>query len=105
MADKIKVTTPIVEIDGDEMTRVMWNWVKNELLLPFVEMDLKYFDLGLKSRNDTEDQITRDAATAIMKFGVGVKGATITPNKKRVEEYDLQKEWKSPKSSQRDFCS
>ena len=94
--DKIKVKNTIVEIDGDEMTRVMWKMVKDKLLLPFLYMKLEYYDLGLKKRDETNDQITIDAANAIKKYGVGVKCATITPNKARVQEYNLKQEWKSP---------
>jgi isocitrate dehydrogenase len=93
---KIRVETPLVEMDGDEMTRVMWAWVKERLLLPFLDMPLDSYDLGLKSRDATEDRVTHDAAEAIRKRGVGVKCATITPNRDRVKEYGLKKEWKSP---------
>jgi isocitrate dehydrogenase len=94
--DKIKVKTPLVEIDGDEMTRIMWVWVKDKLLLPYLDMTLDYYDLGLKHRDDTDDKVTFEAAEAIKKHGVGVKCATITPNKDRIKEYDLKKEWPSP---------
>jgi len=94
--DKIKVQTPLVEIDGDEMTRVMWQWVKDKLLLPYLDIPLEYYDLGLKHRDETDDQVTFEAANAIKKFGVGVKCATITPNKDRIKEYNLKKEWPSP---------
>ncbi len=94
--DKIKVKNTIVEIDGDEMTRVMWKMVKEKLLLPYLEMNLDYYDLELKKRDETDDKITLDAAEAIKKHGVGVKCATITPNKDRVKEYNLKKEWASP---------
>lgn len=93
---KIKVKSTLVEIDGDEMTRVMWAMVKEKLLFPFLDMNLEYYDLGLKKRDETDDQITRDAADAIKKHGVGVKCATITPNKDRIKEYNLKKEWPSP---------
>ncbi|MBN1280267.1 MAG: NADP-dependent isocitrate dehydrogenase [Candidatus Thermoplasmatota archaeon] len=93
---KIKVKSTIVEIDGDEMTRVMWKMVKDTLLLPYLDMALEYYDLGLKKRDETDDQITVDAANAIKKHGVGVKCATITPNKDRIKEYNLKQEWKSP---------
>jgi isocitrate dehydrogenase len=96
MKDKIRVKTPIVEIDGDEMTRIMWKMVKEKLLLPYLDMETDYYDLGLKKRDETEDQITVDAAHAIMKYGVGVKCATITPNADRITEYGLKKQWKSP---------
>ncbi|MBE9546927.1 MAG: NADP-dependent isocitrate dehydrogenase [Proteobacteria bacterium] len=94
--DKIKVKTTIVELDGDEMTRIMWKMVKDKLLFPFLEMDLEYYDLHIKKRDETDDRITVDAANAIMKYGVGVKCATITPNEDRVREYDLKEQWKSP---------
>ncbi len=94
--NKIKVKTTIVEIDGDEMTRIMWQMVKDRLLLPYLDMNLEYYDLGLKKRDETDDKITLDAAEAIKKHGVGVKCATITPNKDRVKEYSLKQEWKSP---------
>ncbi|MDD4307979.1 MAG: NADP-dependent isocitrate dehydrogenase [Thermoplasmata archaeon] len=93
---KIKVKTPIVEIDGDEMTRIMWKMVKDKLLLPHLDMKLEYYDLGLEKRDETDDKITLEAAEAIKKFGVGVKCATITPNKDRIKEYNLKQEWKSP---------
>lgn len=97
MADeKITVKTPIVEIDGDEMTRVMWKMVKDKLLFPYLDMTLEYYDLGLKHRDETEDKVTTDSAEAIKKYGVGVKCATITPNKERIKEYNLKQEWKSP---------
>jgi len=94
--EKIRVKNTIVEIDGDEMTRIMWHMVKDKLLLPYLDMKLEYYDLGLKKRDETNDQITIDAANAIKKYGVGVKCATITPNKARVQEYNLKQEWKSP---------
>jgi isocitrate dehydrogenase len=94
--DKINVKTTIVEIDGDEMTRVMWHMVKDKLLLPYLNMNIEYYDLQLKKRDETDDKITIEAAEAIKKHGVGVKCATITPNKDRVKEYNLKKEWSSP---------
>jgi isocitrate dehydrogenase len=94
--DKIKLDNPIVELDGDEMTRVLWAMIKEQLLLPFLEMDIDYYDLHVKHRDDTDDQVTYDAAKAVLQHGVGVKCATITPNAERVKEYDLKKEWKSP---------
>ena len=94
--DKIKVKNTIVEIDGDEMTRVMWKMVKEKLLFPYLDMNLEYYDLGLQKRNETDDKITVDAANAIKRHGVGVKCATITPNKDRIKEYNLKKEWPSP---------
>ena len=94
--EKIKMTTPLVEMDGDEMTRILWQMIKDELLLPFVELKTEYYDLGLPKREETRDQITIDAANANKKYGVAVKCATITPNKQRVEEYNLTEMWKSP---------
>ena len=94
--EKIKMTTPLVEMDGDEMTRILWQLIKDELLLPFVELKTEYYDLGLPKREETKDQITIDAANANKKYGVAVKCATITPNKQRVEEYNLSEMWKSP---------
>ena len=96
MANKIKVKTTIVEMDGDEMTRIMWQMVKDKLLLPYLDMDIDYYDLHVKHRDDTDDKVTVDAARAIMKYGVGIKCATITPNEDRVKEYSLKKAWKSP---------
>lgn len=96
MAAKIIMKTPLVEIDGDEMTRILWDMIKDKLLNPYVELKTEYYDLGLEKRDETDDQITRDAAYAIKKYGVGVKCATITPNAQRVEEYSLKEMWKSP---------
>jgi isocitrate dehydrogenase len=96
MANKVKVKTAIVEIDGDEMTRVMWKMVKEKLLFPYLDMNIDYYDLHVKHRDDTDDKVTVDAAKAIMKYGVGIKCATITPNEDRVKEYSLKKAWKSP---------
>ena len=93
---KIQMETPLVELDGDEMTRVLWPIIKEKLIAPFVELKTKYYDLGIKNRDETDDQVTLDAANAIKKYGVGVKNATITPNQARVEEYSLKKQWKSP---------
>lgn len=93
---KIKVTTPIVELDGDEMTRIIWAMIKEKLILPFLEVDLKYFDLGVRKRDETDDKITTEAGLAIKHYGVGVKCATITPDAERVSEYHLKKEWPSP---------
>ncbi len=103
MTPKLQLMTPIVEIDGDEMTRVMWKWVKDELILPFIDLKLEYYDLGLKNRDQTDDQVTKDAANAIKKWGVGVKCATITPNKDRMKEYTLKQEWKSPNGTIREI--
>ncbi|MCD7868565.1 MAG: NADP-dependent isocitrate dehydrogenase [Clostridiales bacterium] len=94
--EKIKMNTPLVEMDGDEMTRILWRMVKDELLLPYVDLKTEYYDLGLKSRNETGDQITVDAANATKKYGVAVKCATITPNVARMSEYDLKEMYKSP---------
>ena len=93
---KIKMTTPLVEMDGDEMTRILWQMIKDELLLPFVDLKTEYYDLGLPERERTKDQVTIDSANANKKYGVAVKCATITPNKQRVEEYNLTEMWKSP---------
>ena len=93
---KIQMTTPIVEMDGDEMTRVLWQMIKDKLILPFVDLKSEYYDLGLKHRDETDDQVTVDSANATLKYGVAVKCATITPNNERVEEYGLKKMWKSP---------
>ena len=94
--DKIKMTTPLVEMDGDEMTRILWKMIKDELLLPFIDLNTEYYDLGLNYRNETDDQVTIDAAEATKKYGVAVKCATITPNHARMDEYDLKKMYKSP---------
>ena len=94
--EKIKMTTPLVEMDGDEMTRILWQMIKDELLLPFIDLKTEYYDLGLKYRNETNDQVTIDSANATLKYGVAVKCATITPNAARMTEYDLKEMWKSP---------
>ena len=91
---KIKVKNPIVELDGDEMTRIIWKFIKDKLILPYIDIDIKYYDLGIKSRNDTNDQITIDAANLIKKIGVGIKCATITPDEDRVKEFNLKKMWR-----------
>ncbi|HPD57048.1 MAG TPA: NADP-dependent isocitrate dehydrogenase [Smithellaceae bacterium] len=96
MSKKIKVKTTLVEMDGDEMTRVMWQMVKEKLLFPYLDMDIDYYDLHVKHRDDTDDQVTLEAARAIQKYGVGIKCATITPNEDRVKEYNLKKAWRSP---------
>lgn len=93
---KIKMKTPLVELDGDEMTRVLWPVIKEKLITPFIDLKTEYYDLGIQKRDETDDRITVDAANAIKKYGVGVKNATITPNQERVEEYGLKKQWKSP---------
>lgn len=94
--DKIKMTTPLVEMDGDEMTRILWKMIKDELLLPFIDLKTEYYDLGLEHRNETNDQVTVDSANATKKYGVAVKCATITPNAARMTEYNLKEMWKSP---------
>ena len=94
--EKIQMTTPLVEMDGDEMTRILWKMIKDELLLPFIDLNTEYYDLGLNYRNETDDQVTIDAAEATKKYGVAVKCATITPNAARVKEYDLKEMYKSP---------
>ncbi len=99
--DKIMMTTPLVELDGDEMTRIIWAMIKDELLLPYIDLKTEYYDLGLQNRDDTDDQVTIDSANAIKRLGVGVKCATITANKQRVEEYKLKKMWKSPNATVR----
>ncbi len=96
MSDKIQMTTPIVEMDGDEMTRILWKMIKDKLILPFVELKSEYYDLGLVNRENTKDQVTVDSAEATKKYGVAVKCATITPNAERVKEYNLTQMWKSP---------
>jgi isocitrate dehydrogenase len=93
---KIKVANPVVELDGDEMTRIIWQFIKDQLILPYLDVDLKYYDLGIEHRDATDDQVTIDSAEAIKKYGVGVKCATITPDEARVEEFGLKKMWKSP---------
>ena len=94
--DKIKMTTPLVEMDGDEMTRILWKMIKDELLLPYIDLKTEYYDLGLEHRNETNDQVTVDSANATLKYGVAVKCATITPNGARMKEYNLKEMWKSP---------
>jgi len=100
---KIKVENPVVELDGDEMTRIIWDFIKKKLILPYLDIDLKYYDLGMEERDRTDDQITIDAAHAIQKYGVGVKCATITPDEARVEEFGLKKMWKSPNGTIRNI--
>ena len=100
---KIKVANPIVELDGDEMTRIIWHFIRDKLVHPYLDLELKYYDLGMKSRDDTDDQITIDAAHAIQKYGVGVKCATITPDEDRVEEFGLKKMWRSPNGTIRNI--
>ncbi|WP_428543686.1 NADP-dependent isocitrate dehydrogenase [Profundibacter sp.] len=100
---KIKVENPVVELDGDEMTRIIWDFIKKKLILPYLDIDLKYYDLGMEERDRTNDQVTIDAAHAIQKYGVGVKCATITPDEARVEEFGLKKMWKSPNGTLRNI--
>lgn len=100
---KIKVATPIVELDGDEMTRIIWAFIKDKLILPYLDVDLKYYDLSIQKRDETDDQITIDAANAIKTYGVGVKCATITPDEARVEEFGLKQMWKSPNGTIRNI--
>ena len=100
---KIKVENPVVELDGDEMTRIIWDFIKQKLILPYLDIDLKYYDLGIEARDDTNDQITIDAAEAIKKHGVGIKCATITPDEQRVEEFGLKQMWRSPNGTIRNI--
>ncbi|SDE89200.1 isocitrate dehydrogenase [Paracoccus isoporae] len=100
---KIKVENPVVELDGDEMTRIIWDFIKKKLILPYLDIDLKYYDLGIEERDRTDDQITVDAANAIKEYGVGVKCATITPDEARVEEFGLKKMWRSPNGTIRNI--
>ncbi len=101
--EKIKVTNPVVELDGDEMTRIIWQFIKDKLITPYLDLDIKYFDLGMESRDKTDDQITVDAANAIREHGVGIKCATITPDEARVEEFGLKKMWRSPNGTIRNI--
>src|SRR5438128_11883917 len=103
MAEKIKVAKPVVELNGDEMTRIIWRFIKDKLILPYLDIELKYFDLGIEARDATNDQITIDAADAIKRHGVGVKCATITPDEARVAEFGLKKMWKSPNGTIRNI--
>jgi len=100
---KIKVANPVVELDGDEMTRIIWEFIKDKLILPYLDIDLKYYDLSVQKRDETDDQITIDSANAIKKYGVGVKCATITPDEQRVEEFDLKQMWRSPNGTIRNI--
>ena len=100
---KIKVENPVVELDGDEMTRIIWQMIKDKLILPYLDIDLKYYDLGIQARDETDDQITIDAANAIKEHGVGIKCATITPDEERVEEFGLKKMWRSPNGTIRNI--
>ena len=100
---KIKVENPVVELDGDEMTRIIWAWIKDKLIHPYLDIDLKYYDLSVEKRDETDDQITIDAANAIIKYGVGVKCATITPDEERVKEFNLKQMWRSPNGTIRNI--
>ncbi|AQG80234.1 NADP-dependent isocitrate dehydrogenase [Spirosoma montaniterrae] len=101
--EKIKVANPVVELDGDEMTRIIWKFIKDKLILPYVDVDIKYFDLGIEYRDETNDQVTVDAANAIKEYGVGIKCATITPDEARVKEFNLKQMWKSPNGTIRNI--
>lgn len=103
MAAKIKVHNPVVELDGDEMTRIIWKFIKDKLILPYLELDIKYYDLGVEYRDETNDQVTIDAANAIKQYGVGIKCATITPDEARVKEFNLKQMWKSPNGTIRNI--
>ena len=100
---KIKVENPVVELDGDEMTRIIWQWIREQLILPYLDIDLKYYDLGMENRDDTNDKVTVESANAIKEFGVGVKCATITPDEARVKEFGLKRMWKSPNGTIRNI--
>src|SRR5882757_6132744 len=100
---KIKVKNPVVEMDGDEMTRIIWSFIKQKLILPYLEIDLKYYDLGVEYRDKTEDRVTIESAEAIKKYGVGIKCATITPDEERVKEFKLKQMWKSPNGTIRNI--
>ena len=100
---KIKVAQPVVELDGDEMARIMWSFIKNKLILPYLDIELKYYDLGMEKRDATEDRITVDAADAIKQYGVGIKCAGITPDEARVEEFNLKRMYKSPNGTLRNI--
>ena len=103
MAKKIKVTNPVVELDGDEMTRIIWKFIKDKLILPYLELDIKYFDLGVESGDQTNDQITVEAAHAIAKYGVGIKCATITPDEARVKEFHLKANVEEPERYHQEY--
>src|SRR5574338_1712183 len=103
MANKIKVANPVVELDGDEMTRIIWKFIKEKLILPYLDIDLKYYDLSIQKRDETDDRITIDSAEAIKKYGVGVKCATITPDEARLKEFNLKQMWKSPNGTIRNI--
>jgi isocitrate dehydrogenase len=103
MQTKIKVDNPVVDLDGDEMTRIIWQLIKDKLILPFLDIDIKYFDLSIQNRDATNDQVTLDSAAAIKQYKVGIKCATITPDEARVEEFKLKKMWKSPNGTIRNY--
>src|SRR5262250_1167125 len=103
MPQKIKVANPVVELDGDEMTRIIWKFIKDKLILPYIDADIKYYDLGIEYRDKTNDQVTIDAAEAIKKYQVGIKCATITPDEARVKEFNLKQMWKSPNGTIRNI--
>src|SRR5437868_11349012 len=103
MATKIQVKNPIVEMDGDEMTRIIWRFIKDKLITPYLDLDIKYFDLGIESRDRTDDQITIDSANATKQYGVAVKCATITPDEARVKEFSLKEMWRSPNGTIRNI--
>jgi len=103
MAEKIRVSNPVVELDGDEMTRIIWRFIKDKLILPYIDIDIRYYDLGIEHRDETNDQVTVDAANAIRQFGVGIKCATITPDEERVKEFGLKQMWKSPNGTIRNI--
>ena len=103
MPQKIKVANPVVELDGDEMTRIIWKFIKDKLILPYLDVDIKYFDLGIEYRDETNDQVTIDAANAIKQYGVGIKCATITPDEASVKEFNLKQMWKSPNGTIRNI--
>ncbi len=103
MMEKIKVVNPVVDLDGDEMTRIIWQFIKDKLILPYLDIDIKYYDLGMENRDATNDQVTIDAAEAIKKYNVGIKCATITPDEERVKEFGLKKMWKSPNGTIRNI--
>ncbi|MGL4542622.1 MAG: isocitrate/isopropylmalate family dehydrogenase, partial [Polymorphobacter sp.] len=100
---KIKVAKPVVELDGDEMTRIIWQWIREQLILPYLDIELHYFDLSIEHRDETDDKVTVQAANAIKEIGVGVKCATITPDEERVKEFGLKRMWKSPNGTIRNI--
>src|ERR1022692_1006453 len=103
MAKKIKVVNPVVELDGDEMTRIIWKYIKDKLILPYLELDIKYYDLGVENRDKTDDKVTVESAEAIKKYNGGIKCATITPDEARVTEFGLKQMWKSPNGTIRNI--